>query len=125
MEKKRILIVDDELGSAKLLQANLEQTGRYLAQVEHRPECALEAARAFKPHLIILDLIMPGMSGRELAAQVIADPQCKEAAIVFLTAATSQLRFSKCDAKPTDYPSITKPASLNGILNCIEQALLP
>jgi PleD family two-component response regulator len=59
MDKKRILIVDDEVGAARLLKANLEQTNRYEVRVENWPEDAATAARQFKPHLVLLDIIMP------------------------------------------------------------------
>ena len=57
MDTKRILIVDDEVGLARLLQANLERSGRYETLVEHRAESAVDTARAFRPHLtgVILD----------------------------------------------------------------------
>ena len=87
MEKKRILIVDDELGLARLLQANLNSCGRYETLVEHRAESAVTAARAFRPHVVLLDAVMPCLSGPEVADQIRADPGCAGAVVIFLTAA--------------------------------------
>ena len=56
---KRILVVDDEAGFARLLKLGLERTGRYDVRVENRARVALDSAREFEPHLILLDCLMP------------------------------------------------------------------
>ena len=57
MEKKKILVVDDEKSLTTLLKLNLEDTGNYEVRVENWPEDALRAAREFKPHLIITGVL--------------------------------------------------------------------
>ncbi len=123
MDRKRILIVDDELAAARLLQANLDQTGRYEARVEHWPEDAVATARSFKPHLILLDIVMSRMPGGNVAAAIEADPELKGTPIVFLTAALPREFVEEHDGMAANYPCITKPASLEEIVLAIEKNL--
>ena len=66
--KKRILIVDDEGSITRLLKLNLEQTGDYEVATENVSKAALAAAEAFRPDLMLLDVMMPGLDGGALAS---------------------------------------------------------
>ena len=125
MEKKRILIVDDEVGAARLLKANLEQTNRYEVRVENWPEDAATAARQFQPHLVLLDIIMPRMPGGNVAAAFEADPELKGIPIVFLTAAVRRHQIEENDGIICDHPCLAKPASVQQVIQSIEAHLPP
>jgi CheY-like chemotaxis protein len=120
MNKKRILIVDDEVDAAQLLKANLEQTNRYEVRVEKWPEDVVNVARDFKPHLVLLDIIMPRMCGGDVAQAIKNDQQLKDTAIVWLTAAVWRHQVEENDGIICDYPCLAKPASLEEIIQCIE-----
>ena len=87
MSKKRVLLVDDEKSLTTLLKLNLEETGNYEVWVENCGEDALGAAQKFDPDIIILDIIMPRVSGGDVSEQFARDPMLKDIPIVFLTAA--------------------------------------
>ena len=125
MDKKRILIVDDEAGSARLLKANLEQTQRYEVRVENWPEDAAAAARQFKPHLLLLDIGMPRMPGGNVAAAFAADPKLNDIPIVFLTAAVRRDVVEDHAGIICDHPCLAKPASLEEIIEAIEAHSAP
>ncbi len=63
MKKNRILIIDDEKDLCFFIKANLEARGSYSVKVASSGEDGLYLAERFKPHLIILDIIMPVMDG--------------------------------------------------------------
>jgi len=86
MKKKRILLVDDEVGFTRLLKLNLEQRADYEVRVENWAEKALHAAREFRPDLVLLDVIMPHMIGNDVAACMREDATLKGTPIVFLSA---------------------------------------
>src|ERR1039457_122482 len=88
--KKRILVVDDEPAMTRMIKLNLEQTGRYEVRTENLGRKAIEAAREFRPDLILLDVIMPGMLGSEIAAQLQQDPELSAVKYVFLTAVVTK-----------------------------------
>src|SRR5438477_10515438 len=90
MEKKRILIIDDEASFTRMVKLNLEKTGTFEVREENRPAYGIAAAREFKPDLILLDAIMPTMDGGHVAAQIRNDRHLKGTPIVFLTGTVSQ-----------------------------------
>src|ERR1035438_4062424 len=73
--KKRILVVDDEPALTRMIKLTLEQTEQYEVRTENLGRKAIEAAREFKPELILLDVLMPDMLGSEIAAQLEQDPE--------------------------------------------------
>src|SRR5258708_21700848 len=82
----RVLIVDDNSRFARSAQLFLEHTGNYFACAVNDPRRALETARSFKPHLVVVDLIMPQADGLEVATQLEADCALHEVPHVLLTA---------------------------------------
>ena len=123
MKKKRILIVDDEISSTRLLKLTLEQTNHYDVRVENWAENAVTAAQEFQPDLILLDVMMPRMFGGDVAARLRADTNLKTTPIVFLSAAVSRERVSEHDGVISGFPFLAKPASVEDVINCIEQHL--
>lgn len=119
--KKRILLVDDEKSFTMLLKMNLEETGNFEVRVENWPEDAVEAAREFKPHLVLLDIIMPRLPGGNVATQIDGDPELKGTPIVFLTAAVRKTQVDDHGGIICDHPCLAKPASIDEVLAAIEK----
>jgi two-component system, OmpR family, alkaline phosphatase synthesis response regulator PhoP len=86
MNTKRILIVDDEAGVTRSLKLTLEATAGYEVRTENDSARAIDTARDFRPHLILLDVLMPHLDGCDVSARLHADPELKDTPIVFLTA---------------------------------------
>jgi len=84
--KKRILIVDDERDFTYSVRLGLEAWGEYEVREVNSATLALEAARQFRPHLVILDVMMPDLDGDEIAAQLRGDPLLCETPVIFCTA---------------------------------------
>jgi CheY-like chemotaxis protein len=70
LEKKRILVVDDEPSITRLLKLNLEETNRYVVRTENDAKAALASAEVFQPDLILLDVMMPDLDGGQLASRL-------------------------------------------------------
>jgi len=121
MTKKRILLVDDEKSFTTLLKLNLEETGNYEVRVENWPEDAYAAAQAFKPDLVLLDIIMPRLPGGNVASQIKEDPQLKDTPIVFLTAAVRKHQVEENDGIICDFPCLAKPATVEMVVETIEK----
>jgi two-component system, OmpR family, alkaline phosphatase synthesis response regulator PhoP len=121
MNKKRILVVDDETGITTMTKLNLERTGQYEVQVENRATCALDAARRFSPDLILLDITMPEMDGVELASQFKADQKLKDTPIVFLTAMVSKYETGNSELRRGGQVFLSKPVNMKTLVTCIEQ----
>jgi len=83
MDKKRILIVDDEKDFTQMVKLNLEETGKYIVRTENIGRQALAAAREFKPHIILLDIVMPDTDGGEIAHNISLDEELSRIPVVF------------------------------------------
>lgn len=90
MAKKKIMVVDDEENLVELVKAILENEGFEVITASDGKEC-LERLKTAKPDLILLDMMMPGMSGRETCERIRKDPKTKNLKVAFLTVA----RFSE------------------------------
>jgi CheY-like chemotaxis protein len=82
---QRVLVIDDDPTVHELLEAELEPAGYSVLRAETGPD-GLELARSRLPSLIVLDLMMPGMSGFEVAVKLRGDPLTAALPIVVLTA---------------------------------------
>jgi DNA-binding response OmpR family regulator len=123
--KARILVIDDEVGATRLLKRNLEQTGGYDVRAENTAETALSAAIEFVPDLILLDVMMPGRDGGEVAELLRSDRRFKSTPIVFLTAAATRGDVKNGGGIIGGMPFLAKPAGLAEVLACLEQQLDP
>src|SRR5688572_26195936 len=86
---KRILIVEDEADLADLLSYNLQRAGHETA-VAHDGRSALAKVRELTPDLVVLDVMLPQMSGLDVAREIRTDPRVALTPIIMLTARTSE-----------------------------------
>ncbi len=109
MKKKdiRILLVDDEPDILEIVGYNLSQEGYKVITAENGRE-AISKAKKEQPHLIIMDVMMPGMDGIEACEQIRQIPDIQNVIITFLTARGEDYsQVAGFDAGADDY--ITKP----------------
>jgi len=123
MNKKRILVVDDEKSITRLLKLNLEQTGNYEVREENFGARAVAAAQEFRPDLVLLDVMMPDMDGGDVAAGLRQDPALRNTPVVFLTAAVKKEELGAPDGKIGGRIYIAKPLNVKGVLSVIERTL--
>jgi two-component system alkaline phosphatase synthesis response regulator PhoP len=103
----RILLVDDEADILEFLSYNLRKEGFEVKCARNGLE-AMEISVQFKPDLIILDVMMPGMDGYEACRQIRSHPDLKETVIAFLTARGEDMsQVEGFDSGADDY--IRKP----------------
>ena len=121
MERKRILIIDDEPSFTRMVRLNLEKTGFFEVREENKATSALNAAREFKPHLILLDVIMPNLDGGDVARQMQNDRQLKDIPVVFLTATVSKREAGTAGLNSGGSLFLAKPISLESLVQCINE----
>jgi two-component system OmpR family response regulator len=122
-DKKKILVVDDNPGNTRLLKLYLEQTNHYVVREVNDPTAALAAAEQFLPSLILLDVMMPGMAGGDLAACFQASPSLKGVPIVFLTAAVTKGEVEAGGGRLGGFPFLAKPIVLTEVGACLKHHL--
>lgn len=122
MGKKLIMVVDDEESLRELVKAVLEQEGFEVIAVSNGQEC-LDKLKEIKPDLILLDMMMPGMSGRETCERIRQNPHTKDLKVIFLTVA----RFSEVGkdilSKMGVLDYITKPFDNDDLVRRVKKAL--
>ncbi len=125
MEKKRILIIDDESTFTRMVRLNLEKTGRFEVREENAAANGLTAAREFKPDLILLDVLMPSMDGGDVKAQIRRNRNLKTVPIIFLTATISASESGNRGPSGSDGLFISKPVSAERLIQIIDENLPP
>jgi DNA-binding response OmpR family regulator len=117
----RTLIVDDEAPIRLLCKVNLEAEGIEVLEAGDGVT-GLELARAEKPDAILLDVMMPGLDGWNVAEQLLADESTSAIPIIFLTArADLRDRVRGMDAGGLDY--ITKPFNPLELATVVREAV--
>ena len=120
MNPKIVFVVDDEPIIADTLAVILNRSG-FVAKSFHRPAEVLEAAELIVPDLLVSDVVMPGMTGVELANRIRSQyPECK--CLLFSGQANTRelLRSAHDDY---EFEILSKPIHPADLLAKIEQAL--
>jgi len=106
----RILVVEDEVDVARLIQHSLERTGSMKVDAVTSGAAALKAVVDTPPDLVVLDLNLPGLDGTEVCRALRARPATAQLPIIMLTARTEESdRVLGLDLGADDY--LTKPFS--------------
>ena len=124
MAKKRILIIDDDVSLTQMLQLNLLDTGNFEVEVCNQAVQALEVARAFHPEIILLDVVMPGLDGGDVDAQLKQDPFLKDVPVLIVTALVSNEEAGEDSVVSSgDQVMVAKPIRFEKLLQAIENRL--
>lgn len=84
MEKKKIMVVDDEGYLVELLKTVLKGAGFDVVTATDGKQC-IKKLKKVKPDLILMDFMMPGMTGVETIKKIRANPETKDLKVAFLT----------------------------------------
>lgn len=114
-----LLIADDESGIRSLVRMTLESDSYAILEASDGPE-ALELARKHKPGLVLLDVMMPGLSGFEVCRALKDDPDTSGITVVMLTAAAQESQVKEGEAAGAD-GYFTKPFSPVTLLRKVDE----
>jgi CheY-like chemotaxis protein len=121
MQAESILIVDDNQSNLRLIQAILDSE-QYEVKSAADAEEAIHLLRDWQPHLILMDIQLPGIDGLELTRRLKRDPTYKDTAIVALTAYAMKGDQEKALAAGCD-GYISKPVDTRALPGLIRQYL--
>jgi CheY-like chemotaxis protein len=121
MAGELVLVIDDSPTITKVVQLVLTKAG-YQVQTAPDGEAGLEALRAQRPQLILLDFVMPRMNGYQFCRELVADPKLRDIPVVLMSAKGDQVgeRFVKVMGI-VDY--ITKPFSPEAITAVVQHTI--
>lgn len=118
---KKIMVVDDEPYIARVIKFKLEQEG-YIVISANDGITGLNKIREEKPDLVLLDVMMPGMTGYEVCQKIKGDAELAGIPVVILTAKGQERdREQGFSMGASDY--ITKPFSPNRLLELVKSII--
>jgi DNA-binding response OmpR family regulator len=117
----RVLVVDDEAAIRLLCRVNLEAAGMVVLEAEDGRE-GVRMARAERPDVVLLDVMMPGLDGWQVLEELLGDEQTRDVPIVFLTA-RAELRDQTRGIELGGIDYITKPFNPVELAPVIERVL--
>ncbi len=119
--KSKILIADDNQPNVELLEAYLCDVDCEIEIASDGPE-TLERVASFQPHLILLDVMMPGLSGFEVCKQLKDDPKTSEIMILMVTALNELGDIERAVEAGTD-DFLSKPVNKIELIKRVENML--
>ena len=94
----RICYVEDDEDIQRIVRMSLERVGKMTVEIVTDPLQAIGVITCFKPDLVMLDWMMPGMDGPTLFKKMKEDPQLAALPVIFITAKATQLEIGELTA---------------------------
>ena len=116
---RKLLIADDESGIRSLVRMTLERDSYQILEASDGEE-AIAMAREYHPEVVLLDVMMPGLSGFDVCRALKGDPTTAEATVVLLTAKAQESDRAEGIAAGADH-YFTKPFSPIALLRKIDE----
>ncbi|MBU9889886.1 MAG: response regulator [Candidatus Omnitrophica bacterium] len=110
MKKRSIVVVDDEVDFTDMVKCFLERTGLFEVGVCNTGGEALAMIRDWKPDLVLLDIVMPGMDGTEIAGKLRETEDLRSVPLMFSTSLVTPQEIAR-DPLIAKTPFISKPIS--------------
>jgi len=117
---KKIMIVDDEPDILFTVGQMLEISGYEVIKAVNGNDC-LKKLNEIRPDLVLLDIMMPGMNGWDVAAKIKENPKWSDIPIVFVTAKGDAMSVGMGNMAAEDY--ITKPFDIMDLKSRVEKVL--
>ncbi len=120
----RILAIDDDFKFTNVLRANLERLDEFTVQVVNDPRSAIDEARRYRPEVILLDLMMPGMDGCDVLIQLQQDVQLQHIPVILLTGLlTDEKGLPRHDPQEEEMSFLSKPVDMDVLTRTLREAI--
>lgn len=117
----KILVVDDDTDIRTLIETRLRRLGHRVVSAGSGEEALTVIAEKGAPELVVLDVLMPGMTGLELLATIRQDPDLNRVPAVFLSGRILESDIEAGRALGATY--LTKPVVLSALASAVDKAL--
>ena len=119
----RVLLVDDEKDLTFFVKKNLESKGDYQVRVCNDARLVTAEIRDFQPHAVVLDMMMPEMSGEDVAAGLRESKETEHLPIVFLTALVKEGEVGSSGNVIGGQFFVAKPVKIDELIRVIKRAI--
>ena len=113
MREKIILVIDDEEDFCRFIKKSIESKGVFQVLTATKGSEGMQLAKTQKPDIILLDIMMPGMAGTEVAEELSEDPLTATIPIIYVTAIISKEEIRKSGGVLGGRIFVAKPIVLN------------
>lgn len=119
---KRVLIIDDDVNFCHIVKVGLESRDTFHVVTAHEGKTGIKMAVEEKPDIILLDVVMPGLEGTEVAVLLQEDPRTEHIPVLFVTSMVTEeeIRKSKRDNR---WFYLSKPIQINHLAETITRIL--
>lgn len=121
--KKRILIIDDDQELVEAVTSALEEVGVYEVKGETKGNQGILTARSYQPDLILLDVMMPDMSGNDVARELMDGQSTKHIPIAYFTVIVCKDEVELNGGVIGGHRFISKPATVDELVRSIEETI--
>ncbi len=119
-QKTKVLIIDDEEDFSHFIKLNLETTGRYKVFTANSGREGIKTTQRRRPDVVLLDIMMPGMDGFEVLAQIKGNVKTYEIPVIMLTAMDNAECRSEAQGNfAGEY--LVKPIPLDRLISTIDR----
>ena len=122
-DKKKILLIDDEEDFCFFVKLNLEKSGKFEVLTTTSGSKGIVMASSERPDLILLDIIMPEISGGQVAELLLESPKTKDIPVLFITAIASRREVQSQEGIIGERQFIAKPVTPEEIMAKINAVL--
>ncbi len=118
---KRIIIVDDEEDFCFFMKKNLEATKNFEVHICTDSNQAVNHIKEIRPNLILLDILMPGISGPDIAQELKEDESTQDIPVVFLTAVITEAEARENKNVIGGHYFVSKPVKVKELIEIINK----
>lgn len=122
MAQKKIAIIDDDPDTRTTIEEVLKSQGHKIITINDGFKFFKKLNQGEKPHLILLDIMMPAMSGWEIQRRLKENPNWNQIPIIFVTGRTTDTAKEMCKKYGIDY--IEKPFDIKDLKKKVNKALM-
>ena len=120
---KKLLVIDDEEYFCRAVKKAIEMKRDFQVLTATRGDEGLRLARTQKPDLILLDIVMPGMMGTQVAEELLQDPDTASIPVIFVTAIVKKEETGRARGFLGGRMFIAKPVVVDELLKKIDSLL--
>jgi DNA-binding response OmpR family regulator len=122
LNQKRVLFVDDDASLGKMFAAFLCDSGYHARTIETGAEASRELVE-FQPHVVVLDIGLPDISGLEILRQIKTNPSTRDVLVILITGASGlEMKIEGFQMGANDY--LSKPVNLRELLLRVERCFM-
>lgn len=121
MSVKKILVIDDEENFCRVLKKALELKGNFQVLTATQGAEGIQLAKDQRPDVILLDVMMPGMFGTQIAEILSENPVTRSIPIIFVTAVITPAQAGGSGYIADKHPCIAKPVNIGEVIRKINE----